>query len=107
MRFFNYLSFRIIIKTILEFSPKKYRGFLIKSFKFLGWTLLFLGIIAIFIGYTTAEPQSGFSGLGNMVLFLGGIFCGLVGLSFITGWFSMWQSVSLYDYEYYWAENHR
>ena len=53
MRFFNYLSFRFIIVTILEFSPKKYREFLIKSFKFLGWTLLILGIIAIFIGYTT------------------------------------------------------
>ena len=94
----------VIVTILLEFSPKKYRGFLIKSFKFLGWTLLFLGIIAIFIGYTTAEPQSGFSGLGNVVLFLGGIFCGLVGLSFITGWFSMWQSGSLYDSEYYWSD---
>ena len=99
MRFFNYLSFRFIIETILEFSPKKYRGFLIKSFKFLGWTLLFLGIIAIFIGYTTSEPQST-GGLGNLILFLGGIICCLVGFSFITGWFSAWQSRSLYDYDY-------
>ena len=106
MRLFNYLSFRFIIGTILEFFPKKNREFLIKSFKFLGWTLLFLGIIAIFIGYTTAEPQSGLAGIGNMVLFLGGGICGLVGLSFITGWFSMWQSRSLYnyDYEHSWSE---
>ena len=73
---------------------------MIKSFKYLGWTLLLLGIIAIFIGYTTAEPQSGFSGLGNVILFLGGIICCLVGFSFITGWFSVWQSRSLYDYDY-------
>ena len=94
----------VIVTILLEFYPKKYRGFLIKSFKFLGWTLLFLGIIAIFIGYTTAEPQSGFSGLGNAILFLGGIICSFVGLSFITGWFSMWQSGSLYDSEYYWSD---
>ncbi|MAK95072.1 MAG: hypothetical protein CL994_01835, partial [Euryarchaeota archaeon] len=81
----------VIVTILLEFSPEKYRGFLIKSFKFFGWTLLFLGIIAIFIGYTTAEPESGFSGLGNVILFLGGIICSFVGLSFITGWFSMWQ----------------
>ena len=104
MRFFNYLSFRFIIVTILEFSPKKYREFLIKSFKFLGWTLLILGIIAIFIGYTTTEPESGLAGIGNLVLILGGITCGILGLSFITGWFSMWQPGSLYDYEYYWSE---
>ena len=89
-----------IIETILEFFPKKNREFLIKSFKFLGWTLLLLGIIAIFIGYTTSEPQSGFSGLGNVILFLGGIICCLVGFSLITGWFSVWQSRSLYDYDY-------
>ena len=94
----------VIVTILLEFSPKKYREGLIKSFKFLGWTLLFLGIIAIFIGYTTAEPQSGFSGLGNAILFLGGIICSFVGLSFITGWFSMWQSGSLYDSEYYWSD---
>ena len=104
MRFFNYLSFRFIIKTILEFSPKKYREFLIKSFKFLGWTLLFLGIIAIFIAYTTSEPESDWIGLGNVILLLGGIACGCLGLSFITGWFSMWQSGSLYDSEYSWSE---
>ena len=89
-----------IIETILEFFPKKNREFLIKSLKFSGWTLLLLGIIAIFFGYTTSEPQSGLSGLGNMVLFLGGIICCIVGLSFITGWFSVWQSASLYDYDY-------
>ena len=93
----------VIVTILLEFSPKKYRGFLIKSFKFFGWTLLFLGIIAIFIGYTTAEPESGFSGLGNVILFLGGIICSFVGLSFITGWFSMWQSGSLYDSEWSWS----
>ena len=95
----------VIVAFLLEFSPKKYRGFLVKSFKFLGWTLLFLGIIAIFIGYTTAEPESGFSGLGNMILFLGGIICSFVGLSFITGWFSIWQSGSLYDSEWVWSRN--
>ena len=89
-----------IIETILEFFPEKNREFLIKSFKYLGWTLLLLGIIAIFIGYTTSEPQSGFSGLGNVIFFLGGIICCLVGFSFITGWFSVWQSRSLYDYDY-------
>ena len=94
------LGFRFIIETILEFSSKENREFLTKSFKFLGWTLLFLGIIAIIFGYTTAEPQSGFSGLGNMILFLGGIICVIVGLSFITGWFSIFQSHSLYDFEY-------
>ena len=101
-----YIGFRFIIDTILEFSSKKNREFLIKSFKFLGWTLLLLGIIAIFIGYTTSEPQSGFSGLGNVILFLGGIICVIVGLSFITGWFSIWQSGSLYnyDYEHSWSE---
>ena len=100
------LGFRFIIETILEFSSKENREFLTKSFKFLGWTLLFLGIIAIIFGYTTAEPQSGFSGLGNMILFLGGIICVIVGLSFITGWFSIWQSGSLYnyDYEHSWSE---
>ena len=76
MRFFNYLSFRFIIVIILEFYPKKYREFLIKSFKFLGWTLLILGIIAIFIGYTTTEPESGLAGIGNHVLILGAITCG-------------------------------
>ncbi len=91
---------RFIIETILELFPKKNRDFLIKSLKFSGWTLLLLGIIAIFIGYTTSEPQSGFSGLGNVILFLGGIICCIMGLSFITGWFSMWQSASLYDYDY-------
>ncbi|MFL2976565.1 MAG: S8 family serine peptidase [Candidatus Thalassarchaeaceae archaeon] len=89
-----------IIETILELFPKKNREFLIKSFKILGWTLLLLGIIAILIGYTTSEPQSGFSGLGNVILFLGGIICCLVGFSLITGWFSVWQSRSLYDYDY-------
>ena len=79
----------VIVTILLEFSPKKYRGFLIKSFKFLGWTLLFLGIIAIFIGYTTAEPESGLAGIGNMVLVVGGIACGILGLSLITGWFSI------------------
>ena len=95
-----------ILETILELFPKKNREFLIKSFKILGWTLLLLGIIAILIGYTTSEPQSGFSGLGNMILFLGGIICCLVGFSFITGWFSVWQSRSLYyyDYEHSWSE---
>ena len=95
-----------IIETILELFPKKNREFLIKSFKILGWTLLLLGIIAILIGYTTSEPQSGFSGLGNVILFLGGIICCLVGFSLITGWFSVWQSRSLYnyDYEHSWSE---
>jgi len=88
-----------IIEIILEFFPKKNREFLIKIFKYLGWTLLLLGIIAIFIGYTTSEPQSGFSGLGSLIFFLGGIICCLVGFSFITGWFSVWQSRSLYDYD--------
>ena len=101
MRFFNGLRLRIIIETILEFSPKKYREFLIKSFKFLGWTLLLLGIIAIIIGYTyDSSTDHGWIGLGNVILLLGGITCGILGLSFITGWFSMWQSGSLYDYDY-------
>ena len=95
---------RFIIEIILEFFPKKNREFLIKGFKYLGWTLLLLGIIAIFIGYTTSEPQSGFSGLGSLIFFLGGIICCLVGFSFITGWFSVWQSRSLYDYEHSWSE---
>ena len=92
MRFFYFFSLGEIIEIILEVFTKKNREFLIKSFKFLGWTLLLLGIIAIFIGYTTSEPQSGFSGLGNVILFLGGIICCLVGFSLITGWFSVWQS---------------
>ena len=71
-----YIGF--IIEIILEFFPKKNRDFLIKSFKYLGWTLLLLGVIAIVIGYTTSEPQSGFSGLGNAILFLGGGICCLV-----------------------------
>ena len=100
MRFFYFFSLRGIIEIILEVFTKKNRAFLIKIFKYLGWTLLLLGIIAIFIGYTTSEPQSGFSGLGNVVLFLGGIICCLVGFSLITGWFSVWQSRSLYDYDY-------
>ncbi len=91
---------RFIIQTILEFFPDKNREFLIKILKFSGWTLLVSGFISIFIGYTTSEPQSGFSGLGNVILFLGGIICCMVGLSFITGWFSVWQSGSLYDYDY-------
>ena len=100
MRFFYFFSLRVIIEIILEVFTKKNRAFLIKIFKYLGWTLLLLGIIAIFIGYTTSEPQSGFSGLGNVILFLGGIICCLVGFSLITGWFSVWQSRSLYDYDY-------
>ena len=100
MRFFYFFSLRVIIEIILEVFTKKNRAFLIKIFKYLGWTLLLLGIIAIFIGYTTSEPQSGFSGLGNVIFFLGGIICCLVGFSFITGWFSVWQSRSLYDYDY-------
>ena len=100
MRFFYFFSLRGIIEIILEVFTKKNRAFLIKIFKYLGWTLLLLGIIAIFIGYTTSEPQSGFSGLGNVILFLGGIICCLVGFSLITGWFSVWQSRSLYDYDY-------
>ena len=100
MRFFYFFSLREIIEIILEVFTKKNRAFLIKIFKYLGWTLLLLGIIAIFIGYTTSEPQSGFSGLGNVILFLGGIICCLVGFSLITGWFSVWQSRSLYDYDY-------
>ena len=91
---------RFIIQTILEFFPDKNREFLIKILKFSGWTLLVSGFISIFIGYTTSEPQSGFSGLGNVILFLGGIICCMVGLSFISGWFSVWQSGSLYDYDY-------
>ena len=100
MRFFYFFSLREIIEIILEVFTKKNRAFLIKIFKYLGWTLLLLGIIVIFIGYTTSEPQSGFSGLGNVILFLGGIICCLVGFSLITGWFSVWQSRSLYDYDY-------
>ena len=100
MRFFYFFSLRGIIEIILEVFTKKNRAFLIKIFKYLGWTLLLLGIIVIFIGYTTSEPQSGFSGLGNVILFLGGIICCLVGFSLITGWFSVWQSRSLYDYDY-------
>ena len=100
MRFFYFFSLRVIIEIILEVFTKKNRALLIKIFKYLGWTLLLLGIIAIFIGYTTSEPQSGFSGLGNVIFFLGGIICCLVGFSFITGWFSVWQSRSLYDYDY-------
>jgi len=100
MRFFYFFSLGEIIEIILEVFTKKNRAFLIKIFKYLGWTLLLLGIIAIFIGYTTSEPQSGFSGLGNVILFLGGIICCLVGFSLITGWFSVWQSRSLYDYDY-------
>ena len=100
MRFFYFFSLRVIIEIILEVFTKKNRAFLIKIFKYLGWTLLLLGIIAIFIGYTTSEPQSGFSGLGNVILFLGGIACGILGFQFITGWFSVWQSRSLYDYDY-------
>ena len=100
MRFFYFFSLRGIIEIILEVFTKKNRALLIKIFKYLGWTLLLLGIIVIFIGYTTSEPQSGFSGLGNVILFLGGIICCLVGFSLITGWFSVWQSRSLYDYDY-------
>ena len=100
MRISNFFIYTLLIEIILKFFPEKNRESLIKSFKYLGWTLLLLGIIAIFIGYTTAEPQSGFSGLGNVILFLGGIICCLVGFSFITGWFSVWQSRSLYDYDY-------
>ena len=100
------LEHGFIIHLILELFPKKNREFLIKTLKFSGWTLLLLGFISIFIGYTTSEPQSGFSGLGNLILFLGGIICCIVGLSLITGWFSVWQSGSLYeyDYEHSWSE---
>ncbi len=104
MRFFDFFSLRGIIEIILEVSTKKNRVFLIKILKFLGWILLFLGIIAIFIGYTTGESNSGFSGIGNLVLIFGGIACGILGFQFITGWFSMWQSGSLYDSEYSWSE---
>ena len=100
MRFFYFFSLRGIIEIILEVSTKKNRAFLIKIFKFLGWILLFLGIIAIFIGYTTGESNSGFSGIGNLVLIFGGIACGILGFQFITGWFSVFQNLSLYDPEY-------
>jgi len=100
MRFFNFFSLREIIEIILEVSTKKNRAFLIKILKFLGWILLFLGIIAIFIGYTTGESNSGFSGIGNLVLIFGGIACGILGFQFITGWFSVFQNLSLYDPEY-------
>ncbi len=100
MRFFYFFSLREIIEIILEVSTKKNRAFLIKIFKFLGWILLFLGIIAIFIGYTTGESNSGLSGIGNLVLIFGGIACGILGFQFITGWFSVFQNLSLYDPEY-------
>ena len=100
MNFLNFFSLRDIIETILELSPKKDREFLIKILKILGWTLLFLGIIAIFIGYTTGESNSGLSGIGNLVLIFGGIAFATLGFQFITGWFSFWQNLSLYDPEY-------
>ena len=100
MRFFYFFSLRGIIEIILEVFTKKNRAFLIKIFKFLGWILLFLGIIAIFIGYTTGESNSGLSGIGNLVLIFGGIACGILGFQFITGWFSVFQNLSLYDPEY-------
>lgn len=89
-----------IIEIILEFFPKKNREFLIKIFKYLGWTLLLLGIIAIFIGYTTSQSESDATGLVGVILLFGGMFVGIIGLQFITGWFSVWQSRSLYDYDY-------
>ncbi len=95
-----------IIELILEFIPKKNREFLIKILKYLGWTLLLFGIIAIFIGYTTSQSDSDATGLVGVILLFGGMFCGIIGLQFITGWFSVWQSRSLYDYdnEHSWSE---
>jgi len=100
MNFLNFFSLRDIIEIILELSTKKNRALLIKIFKFLGWIILFFGIIAIFIGYTTGDSNSGLSGIGNLVFIFGGIAFVTLGFQFITGWFSFWQNLSLYDPEY-------
>ena len=100
MNFLNFFSLRDIIEIILELSTKKNRALLIRIFKFLGLIILFFGIIGIFIGYTTGESNSGFSGIWNLALISGGIACCILGFQFITGWFSVFQNLSLYDPEY-------